>query len=86
MKKIRSILLWIIIPALIAVVGIACKISPTNGAFLEVNTEHCVGCGKCVTVCSYNAISVINNKAVIDPSKCEHCLKCVKECPYDAIQ
>ena len=62
-----------------------CKVAPTQGAFLEVENTLCLGCGKCVSVCRYDAITIVSNKAVIDPQKCQQCLKCVKVCPYDAI-
>lgn len=69
-----------------AVSGVTgCK-SPTKGAFLEVNERLCLGCGECVRVCNGDAIVIMDNKAVIDPSKCIECGKCVKVCPYDAIQ
>ena len=82
MKKIRNILVCLILPVMISGLGAGCLVNSSN---LEVESTLCVGCGKCVTVCPYNAITVLNNKAVIDPSKCQHCGKCVKVCPYDAI-
>lgn len=41
----------------------------------------CLGCGKCVKVCAFDAIKVENNLAYIDPLKCKLCRKCVNECP-----
>ena len=68
-----------------AVSALGCR-TPTSGAFLEVNEQLCIGCGACVTVCDGDAITVLDRKAVIDPTKCVECGKCVKVCPYDAIQ
>jgi ferredoxin len=45
----------------------------------------CIGCGKCVKVCPYDAITMENNLAFIDSYKCKLCRKCVPECPTGAI-
>jgi RnfABCDGE-type electron transport complex B subunit len=45
----------------------------------------CIGCGKCVKVCAFEAITLANNLAYIDPEKCKLCRKCVAECPTGAI-
>lgn len=63
-----------------------CKTGPTNGAFLTVFENKCYGCGACTKVCNADAIVIINNKAVIDPTKCIRCGKCVIVCPIGAIQ
>ena len=51
-------------------------------------TDLCQGCvaRPCVNTCKFGAISVINGKAVIDPTKCKNCGMCVQVCPYQAIQ
>ncbi len=45
----------------------------------------CIGCGKCVKVCQFEAITLENNLAYIDPAKCRSCRKCEAECPQGAI-
>lgn len=45
----------------------------------------CIGCGKCVKVCAFDAITLVNNLAYIDPLKCKLCRKCAPECPTGAI-
>jgi Na+-translocating ferredoxin:NAD+ oxidoreductase subunit B len=45
----------------------------------------CIGCGKCVKVCAFDAITLVNNLAYIDPLKCKLCRKCEPECPTHAI-
>ena len=45
----------------------------------------CIGCGKCVKVCPFEAITLTDNLAYIDPAKCKLCRKCEQECPQGAI-
>lgn len=53
---------------------------------LKVDAEKCTGCGICVEGCPVEAISLKNDKAVIDESTCIECGLCVDECPNDAIR
>ena len=48
-------------------------------------SASCIGCGKCVKVCPFEAITLENNLAYIDPAKCKSCRKCEMECPKGAI-
>lgn len=48
-------------------------------------TAACIGCGKCVKVCAFEAITLENNLAYIDPNKCKSCRKCEEACPQNAI-
>ena len=45
----------------------------------------CIGCGKCVKACEFDAIVVENNLARIDPAKCTACGECVSACPMHCI-
>ena len=45
----------------------------------------CIGCGKCVAECAYDAITLTGNLAFIDSAKCTLCRKCVSVCPTQAI-
>ncbi len=45
----------------------------------------CIGCGKCVKVCEFDAIKQENNLAYIDYEKCRLCRKCVDVCPQNTI-
>jgi dihydromethanopterin reductase (acceptor) len=47
--------------------------------------ERCDGCGECVQVCPPGAISIVDQKAVIERKLCEECGECVQACPCDAI-
>lgn len=57
-------------------------------AIQAVNTEKCVGCGKCVMVCPCDVIRMdpATKKAVAKyPQDCMCCAECEDECPMDAI-
>lgn len=41
---------------------------------------RCVGCGRCVEVCSQGAISMVEGKPVTDINKCTKCGQCVDAC------
>lgn len=45
----------------------------------------CIGCGKCVKECPFDAITLENNLAYIDPHKCKLCRKCAPVCPTGCI-
>jgi len=47
--------------------------------------KTCIGCTKCVTVCPFGAISMVDKKAVIDLTKCTLCGACVSVCPVKSI-
>ncbi len=63
---------------------VACKGCKTD----EKNTctYGCIGCGKCVEVCKFDAISIGKDKiAIVDEEKCIACGRCVRECPQGII-
>lgn len=47
-------------------------------------SPSCTGCGKCVTVCPFAAVQVIDKLARINEA-CTLCGACVQVCPVDAI-
>lgn len=49
-----------------------------------VNKEKCRGCTKCVKVCPFDAITMVDRKAEIEMS-CTSCKQCIAACPFDAI-
>ncbi len=51
-----------------------------------VGISICRGCGKCLTICAQNAISLIDKKAQIDQDRCVGCGRCIGMCPFDAIE
>ena len=46
--------------------------------------EKCIGCGTCVDSCPFDAIDMIEDKAVIN-DKCTACGTCIEVCPVEAI-
>lgn len=52
---------------------------------VKVIEMKCIGCGKCVRVCPFEAIDMINKKAKIN-DKCTACGQCVEACPVKAIE
>ena len=50
---------------------------------IEVS-KKCIGCGKCVPVCPFAAINLVDRKAVMNEA-CNLCGACVQTCPVQAI-
>ncbi|MBV8366927.1 MAG: 4Fe-4S binding protein [Candidatus Eremiobacteraeota bacterium] len=51
---------------------------------VAVDLELCIGSGDCVKACAFNAVDVIDGKAVIYEN-CTDCDACVRACPTHAI-
>ena len=52
---------------------------------VKVIKEKCVGCGACIKVCPFDAINMVDKKAVIT-DKCTACGQCIAKCPVKAIE
>ncbi len=53
---------------------------------IRVNSDKCNACKKCIKYCNYDAISIIEGKAVIDLEKCTLCRACIDKCKFSAIE
>lgn len=51
----------------------------------QINLERCDFCGKCSSVCAFNAIAVIPGVVNIFPELCHSCGACKYFCPLNAI-
>ncbi|MDO5291931.1 MAG: EFR1 family ferrodoxin [bacterium] len=51
---------------------------------LKINSNLCVGCGKCSRECPMKNIHIKENKAISE-GKCTMCYRCVSYCPKQAI-
>jgi Na+-translocating ferredoxin:NAD+ oxidoreductase RNF subunit RnfB len=66
-------------------VFVSCVNREKGGVARRSCEAACIGCGKCVKVCAFEAITLEQNLAYIDPVKCRLCRKCAGECPTGAI-
>ncbi|MHA1231112.1 MAG: DUF362 domain-containing protein [Candidatus Helarchaeota archaeon] len=55
---------------------------------MKLNTDKCIGCGRCVIICPVQAIKIIDKKAVVDKDLCVECSTCIRSagCPVNAIK
>ncbi|MDR3330665.1 MAG: DUF362 domain-containing protein [Endomicrobium sp.] len=58
----------------------AAKYAMHNSSKPTVNLERCVGCCNCVKFCYQQALSLVNNKIVMDKEKCVGCGQCIVNC------
>jgi electron transport complex protein RnfB len=64
---------------------VSCINQDKGGVARKSCSVACIGCGKCEKVCPYEAITIQNFLAYIDPVKCRLCRKCAPVCPTNAI-
>lgn len=48
-------------------------------------SENCIGCGRCVSVCPLQNLTLSEKKPVWG-SRCTHCMACINLCPSEAIE
>ena len=66
-------------------VFVSCINRDKGAVSMKACKVSCIGCGKCVKECKFEAITVENNLSYIDADKCRLCKKCVEACPTKAI-
>ncbi|MGI6035310.1 MAG: P-loop NTPase [Limnochordia bacterium] len=50
-----------------------------------VHGDRCTGCERCVSVCRFDALAMVDDLAAVDPIACEGCGVCAHICPREAI-
>jgi heterodisulfide reductase subunit A len=72
-----------------AVTLLSHDIVTVSGAVCEVVERKCMGCGACISACTYNAIEFRKTrqgpKAVVNPVLCKGDGLCNAKCPTGAI-
>ena len=54
---------------------------------LSLDTEKCIGCGRCEEVCPHGVFNITNKKAQIaEIDLCIECGACALNCPVNAIE
>jgi MinD superfamily P-loop ATPase len=56
-----------------------------SGEVAFIDQNNCTRCGKCLKACHFDAITLKNNRFLIDPLSCEGCGYCARICPTNAI-
>jgi electron transfer flavoprotein alpha subunit/NAD-dependent dihydropyrimidine dehydrogenase PreA subunit len=51
---------------------------------LEVDKDKCVGCGNCVEICPFGALTLVGDTVVVN-EKCTACGACLETCPTMAL-
>ncbi len=64
---------------------IACNTCEKGKTVRQICSIGCITCGMCVKVCPEQAISMQDNRPVIDYEKCTNCGACIDKCPRKII-
>ncbi len=53
---------------------------------ISINTERCIGCGRCAQVCSLGVVTMKEGKPIVSNlQKCMQCHHCYAACPVGAL-
>ena len=69
-------------------VGMGCvtkesKAAQHRGNRLVMDIEKCDGCGSCVKICAFKALSLVDEKVSRDETKCMDCIHCRYYCTHE---
>lgn len=64
---------------------VSCTSKDKGGVSRKYCSNSCIGCMLCQKACELNAVSVVDNLAVVDNEKCTGCGACAKVCPTGAV-
>ncbi len=51
---------------------------------VKIDTEKCIGCGKCAELCPMKNLNIENNLVKAE-DRCTMCYRCINNCPKQAI-
>lgn len=55
-------------------------------ATLRLDSELCIGCGRCLEVCPHDVFVLENGKSrIMNRDACMECGACARNCPVDAL-
>lgn len=58
-----------------------------NVTTLELRTEGCAGCGRCVEVCPHQVLELAGKRVhIVDRDACMECGACARNCPLAVIK
>ncbi|HNX59211.1 MAG TPA: mercury methylation ferredoxin HgcB [Spirochaetota bacterium] len=59
----------------------------SNVTTLNIDSDRCAGCGRCVEVCPHHVLEMKNSKVyAADRDRCIECGACGRNCPFGAIK
>ena len=68
---------------IVQVIELGCEKCPTDSVFITDLCQKCIA-HPCIIVCPRNAITMEEERAVVNDEKCILCGKCIQVCPYNA--
>ena len=52
---------------------------------VKIDKDSCVGCTACIDTCPVEALSMNDDKAIVNEDTCIDCGACIDSCPVGAI-